>query len=218
MYSSPRQISKVLLYTIIHFSAGSQDCDKHLYLLASYCLTSAPKDRAAALGGWPGERCKWLWVQSVGYRSRSRRLSPCAAPWCASGTLFLLQMTAGDKKQDVCYLCGTQGYVELHVTAEFLRDRRLLTWHFLQLYLWCSGSSSSSSSSVSSLSSAEMPIFLMKPSLSCSSIKAMSWNKRMSFNLMNARYLESTWAFLSSSFLIWVAVLLIFFKNMSPSL
>lgn len=93
--------------------------------------------------------------------------------------------------------------------------RRLLTWHFLQLYLWCSGSSSSSSSSVSSLSSAEMPIFLMKTSLSCSSIKAMSWNKRMSFNLMNGRYLESTWAFLCLSFLIWVAVLRIFFKYVS---
>lgn len=56
--------------------------------------------------------------------------------------------------------------------------RMMLTWHFLQLYLWCSGSSSSSSSSESSLSSAEMPIFLMKPSLSCSFIKAMSCNKK----------------------------------------
>ncbi len=61
-----------------------------------FVLTSALRGQAAALCGWPGERCTWPSARSVGYRSRSRGRSPCAAPWCASGTLGPSQMTARD--------------------------------------------------------------------------------------------------------------------------
>lgn len=71
-------------------------------------LTSVLQGRAAALCGWPGGRCTWPSVQSAGCRSRSCSLALCAAPWCASGTLCPLRMTARDTDE------GSWGIAHLH--------------------------------------------------------------------------------------------------------